>query len=507
MGRNLLKSTSAVAAVMLLSKVLGFFRQSIIANVYGSNIATDTYFISSEFMINLSAAFTTALTTALVTVYISIAMRESKQAAGKVASRVLSLFLLGAAVLVILLDVFSAEVGRILAPAYTAQEIQVLAHYLRLFSAAFLFSAFQSIYAAVQNANDIFIPGKLYGVIYNPITIFFMLAFGEKLGLSALVYAYYVANVIQVVLLHVRCRGLYTFTPALNFRDERVRQVWRLALPVLLSNVVIQLNGVVDKAICSYLGAGMASSYTYANTLEQFVTGTFTATINLILLSRFAEIATEGDQEKMNRTLTRAATLMVLILAPVAIITVFSAGDIVSLVYYRGEFTLESVHSTTLALVGFALGFPVIALRELLIRVHFAYQRTRGPMVISMVSVVFNIVMSIVLSLFMGVLGVTLATSLSAVLSVILLNRDVKKLLPQFRLLAQWKSYGKCAVSTALAVGAVLAVAELRISSVLVRTACKLFAGCAVYFVGIVLLHYSAVKAFVAEWRARHKKK
>ena len=70
---------------------------------------------------------------------------------------------------------------------------------------------------------------------------------------------------------------------------------------------------------------------------------------------------------------------MILILAPVALITVLSAGDIVSLVYYRGEFTLENVHSTTLALVGFAVGFPIIALRELLIRVHFAYQETKSP--------------------------------------------------------------------------------------------------------------------------------
>ena len=109
MGKNILKATSAVAAVMLLSKVLGFLRQSIVANVYGSNTATDIYFVSSEFMINLSAAFTTALTTALVTVYISIALNQGKPAAGKVASRVLSLFLMGAAVVVVLLDLFAPK--------------------------------------------------------------------------------------------------------------------------------------------------------------------------------------------------------------------------------------------------------------------------------------------------------------------------------------------------------------------------------------------------------------
>ena len=139
MGKNILKATSAVAAVMLLSKVLGFLRQSIVANVYGSNTATDIYFVSSEFMINLSAAFTTALTTALVTVYISLALNQGKPAAGKVASRVLSLFLMGAAVVVVLLDLFAPQVCWLLAPAYTEEQIASLAHYLRLFSVAFLF--------------------------------------------------------------------------------------------------------------------------------------------------------------------------------------------------------------------------------------------------------------------------------------------------------------------------------------------------------------------------------
>lgn len=501
MGRNILKSTSAVAAVMLLSKVLGFLRQSIVANVYGSNTATDIYFVSSEFMINFSAAFTTALTTALVTVYISISLRQGKQEAGKVASRVLSLFLLGAAVVVILLDLFAPEVGWLLAPAYTEQQLERLAHYLRLFSAAFLFSAFQSIYAAVQNANDIFVPGKLYGVIYNPVSIFFMLVLGDRLGLSALVYAYYIANVIQVLLLHLRCRGLYRFVPTLNFREESVMQVWRLALPVLVSNVVIQLNGVVDKAICSYLGEGMASSYTYASTLEQFVTGTFTATINLILLSKFAEIVTKKDQQKMKKTLTQAATMMLLILVPVALITVLSAGDIVSLVYYRGEFTMDNVTSTTMALLGFAVGFPIIALRELLIRVYFAYQETKAPMVISIVSVGCNMVLSILLSFVVGVLGVTLATSISAVLSVFCLNRGIKKMLPGFRLFSQGKSYGKCVIAMGLAAGAVLMVGWLGISQVLVRTVLKLAAGCGVYFVAIVALHHTQVRQFLRRRR------
>ncbi len=132
--------------------------------------------------------------------------------------------------------------------------------------------------------------------------------------------------------------------------------------------------------------------------------------------------------------LTQSSTMMILILAPVALITVLSAGDIVSLVYYRGNSPWKTSTVRPLALVGFAVGFPIIALRDLLIRVHFAYQETKSPMVISMLSVGVNVVLSILLSFGVGILGVTLATSLSAVVSVYFLNRGVKEMLPGFRL-------------------------------------------------------------------------
>ena len=455
-SNTILKSTTAVMLVVLFSKVLGFLRQTLVAGVFGSNDVTDIYFISSEFTINVAGAFTTALTTALVTVYIAVSVKEGKKAAGEVASKVLVLFLMVAAAAIVLLDLFAPQVGHLLAPAYGAEQLGSLAFYLRIFSVAFLFSAFQSIYAAVLNANNIFVPGKLYGVIYNPLVIVSILLLGERLGISAIVYAYYLANILQILYLHLRCRGIYSFRPTLRFRDERLVRVWWLALPILISNVVMQCNGIVDKALCSYLGEGVASAYTYARTLEQFVTGTFTATVTMVLLSQFAAFAAQQDTEKINAMLKRTVAVLILLLVPVAVITVLSSKDIVTLVYMRGKFTWEAVNQTTMALAGFAVGFPLIALREVMIRVHFAFQKTRIPMLISMAAVSMNVVLSLILAQVIGVMGITLATSLSAVLSVVLLVVTAKRYMPDFRFFSCRTAIWKCAVALVPCVIAVL---------------------------------------------------
>jgi putative peptidoglycan lipid II flippase len=486
--KTIIKSTTAVVLVMLCSKLLGFLRQAAIAGVFGSNSSTDIYFISSEFMINVSGAFTTALTTALVTVYIAIAATDGKKSAGQVASRVLTMFLMAAAVLVVVLDLFANQVGSLLAPAYDAARLQQLTHYLRLFSAAFIFSAFQSIYAAVLNANEIYVPGKLYGVVFSPLAILAIVLWGDCLGISALVYAYYLANVLQIIFLHVRCRGLYSFRPSLSFQDERLKQVGRLALPILISNVVIQFDGVVDKAICSYLGNGVASSYTYAHTLEQFVTGTFTATITMVLLSRFASLAAKHDGENMRLTLEKSVSAMILILAPVTLIAMLCAGDIVTVVYKRGEFTAENVTVTAMALLGFAIGFPLVALREIMIRVHFAYQKTQLPMVISICSVALNVVLSLVLSRFVGILGVTAATSLSSILSVVLLVMTSKRYLPEFRFFSCWRTLLKCAGALAAAAAVVVLIGRMSPLSAFLRTVVEIVSGCCVYVLALLVL-------------------
>lgn len=490
-SNTILKSTTAVMLVVLFSKMLGFLRQTLIAGVYGSNDITDIYFISSEFMINVAGAFTTALTTALVTVYIAIAVKDGKKAAGEVASKVLALFLMVAAVVIIVLDLFAPQVGHLLAPAYDAGQLDSLAFYLRIFSVAFVFSAFQSIYAAVLNANNIFVPGKLYGVIYNPLVIASILLLGEKLGISAIVYAYYLANLLQILYLHLRCRGIYSFRPTLRFRDERLLQVGRLALPILISNMVMQCNGIVDKALCSYLGEGVASSYTYARSLEQFVTGTFTATVTMVLLSQFAAFAAAQDTKKINAMLTRTVSILILLLVPVAVITILSAEDIVTMVYMRGEFTLEAVGYTTMALIGFAAGFPIIALREVMIRIHFAFQKTNLPMLISIAAVAMNVVLSIVLSQIVGVLGITLATSLSGILSVILLVITSKRYMPEFRFFSCRTAILKCAAALIPCALAVRWAGTCFADSVFLRVMLELGLGCTVYAIALICLRCS----------------
>lgn len=436
---NIIGASALVMLVMFSSKILGFLRQTLIADIYGSNLVTDIYFTSSDFMIGVSGAITSAFTTALVSHYIKLRVEKGRDSANRTASNVLVMFVLFGTFLCLLMIACAPLTAKLLCPKYTPAELAVLAKYLRFYSLAFIFSAFQAILAAILNANNSFVPGKLYGLVLNPLAIAMILLFSGKLGIDAVVIAYIAANIIQIFVLICFCRPRFSFRPSGLLKDEDVKRIILIALPLLLANLLMQCNNVVDKVICNLMGEGFASAYSYAYTLEQFVTAILTVSVSLVLYSKFSNFAAKKDAEGMEKSFRRAVAALLLLLLPITSVVIVSAGDIVNIVYLRGNFTAENAEITRHALIGFAAGFPVVAVREMYIKVHFSYQNTKIPMVANGLSVFLNAALSVLLAWalvsmgFDGIFGVTVSTSLAAFLPIAIMNHTVRGYLPGFR--------------------------------------------------------------------------
>lgn len=506
-NNTVIGSATLVMVVVLLSKFLGFCRQRVIASAYGSNLNTDIYFLSSDFMISLSGALLASLTTALVTVYIDVATKKSKGAANAVASTMLTLFILVGGGFILLINLFTPGIAKLLAPSYTGEALDTLVTYLRIFSVTFLFTSFQSIYAAVLNANDSFVPGKMYGIIYNPIAIVLVSVFAGKWGINALILAYFLGNICQTVLLGLWARKTYSYKPSVRFNDPTVKQLLFLSLPLLLSNIFLQLNGIVDKMICSTLGEGMASNYSYAYTLEQFITATITATLSLILLSKYATYVSQGNTPMVVKTFRESLSGLLILLVPITIVACVMAPEIVKIVYEQGKFDATAAYHTGRALIGFAAGFGLIAVREMYIRLHFAYQDTKMPMIANIAAVFLNAVLSFILAHYIGVLGVALATSLSVILTIVLLNHSIKKYIPDFRFSSMNALLIKLIVAGAATAAAALLLKQQLDTGLILEFLICAFLALAVYALSLLLLRCKELTALVEQIRSSIRKR
>lgn len=494
-SNTVIGSAALVMIVSLSSKLLGFVRQMVIASQFGSTVSTDIFFVSSEFMLGLSGALLASLTSALVTIYIDTAVKKNREEANKIASKMLTIFLIASGAFIILINLFAPYIAGMIAPAYSAEDSAVLVKYLRFFSVVFIFTAFQSIYAAVLNANDSFVPGKLYGIVYNPIAIIFVLVFGSAIGTWSLVIAFILGNIGQTLLLRAICGKVFRFRPSLELRDKAIKHLIILSLPLLAGNVFTQLNGIIDKAICSVLGEGIASNYSYAYTLEQFVTATITISLSIILLSKYASYAANGNTEMVIKTFKDSLGGLILLLAPITIIACVMSYEIVSVVYMRGQFDTEAAKYTSQALVGFCIGFIPVAIREMYVRLHFAYQDTKTPMLANMGAVAINGGLSLILAKYMGIFGISLATSVSVLFSVAVLNKTAKKYIPEFRFLSIYKLLIKTAAAAVCALCAALLVQRIGLNPLLKTCLCVILSG-GVYVLALVILRCDELKIF-----------
>lgn len=506
-NNTIIGSALLVMIVMLASKCMGFIRQVVIADTYGANSVTDIYFISSEFMLGLSGALLASLTTALITIYIDVLVKKSREDANAVASKMLTLFLFAGGLFILLTNIFMPFIAKILAPSYNAELMLQLIKYLRIFSVTFIFTAFQSIYAAVLNANNSFVPGKLYGIVYNPIAIISMLLFADKIGINALVFSYFVGNIVQTLLLKYLCKDTFHFRPSVNFADKHLKQLILLSLPLLISNIFIQMNNIIDKAICSLLGEGIASDYSYAFTLEQFVSATITSTLSLILLSHYAKYAAENNTKMLVKTFKESLCGLILLLAPITLISCTMSYDIVSIVYLRGEFSQTAAVYTSQALIGFALGFALVAIREMYIRVHLSFQNTRMPMIANIASVFLNAVLSIVLAKFIGIFGISLATSLSVILAIIMLNKSVKGYIPDFRFFSMAKLIIKVSSACAVSFFVIMISKNIPVSNTMIRFLTSAVSGIIVYILTLILLQCDELMVLINNIRLQIKNK
>ena len=427
---RIVKLLFSITGLIILSKLLGFFKQILTASVFGATLETDLINLSQDFTGNIQYLLVQTLLTAMVAVYIH--SRESGEETSKrFAFDVLKVFTLITAGVVTIVLVLAPAISRLLAPTYDAEASARLTYYLRMFSPVLLFFVWAAIFNALLHANKRFIPGEMLSVNQSVWMIALVLLLHKQMGVQVLALAFFAYAAWNAGYTAVLSRPYWSFSRGNAFKNPLIRQLLKMMAPLLLGYSLIYVNQIVDKMLVSGLPSGTVTSLSYASVLSNLVC-TFITTFASIFFTYVTTNISEGKKEAAAALTSQATILMVAVFLPISILTVVCAQDIVQIVFGRGAFGTESVRACALALQGYGLVFPVYVVREVFSRYLYAYQDSRRPMINSSISIVCNIALSIALCKPFGVMGVTVATSVSvgvcAVLNTLSAHRQYKEL-------------------------------------------------------------------------------
>ena len=442
--KSIVKSTLSVTVFSFFIKVLGVIKQSLIAKYCGASENTDIFFLSSGIMIALSTIIISSITVPLVTKYTQRLHESGREKANNLINAVLFRFLPFAFLSFLFFFFFSPNIAIFLAPSYSNTQSSLLIKYLRILSSLLILSCYYLIVDVPLLVEKRFLPGKGFSFFLDIFIILSLFFLYQSFGIISLIYATVGAGIAQCIQITVSARKIYRIKRN-NVKNDsnELLDILKTAIPVLIGSAVYEVNDVVDKMIATRISEGGVSFLSYGASLNEIVVTIIVSSLSTVLFSSFAAWVVEDNKTKIEEVLRIILESLAAILLPITIMMIICGEDVVSILYYRGQFDSFSVSQTYFIVVGYSLGFVFQAFRAVLSRFYYAYKNTRLTMINGILSVSINIALSILLSRIVGVSGIAIATSFSMMFSSILLISNIKRFLPSFSILCSIKEFGK----------------------------------------------------------------
>ncbi len=433
-NRGILATTAVVAAMTLCFKLLGFVKQAVVAYYFGTTFETDIYNLAFTFVGTMVSALIRAVSISMVSIYTHTLVQKGKEAASKLICACLEFMLPIAPFILLIVYMLTPFIAKILAPSYTPDESLMLQHYLRICYPFFIFSIFTMIGTSLMDSNKDFVISRTESLFTSIITILCCVLLYSTQAVTSLVIAQYLSYILFTGLLIWRSRRYVNFS-FVKFKDvPELRVILLAALPVFIGNSVSQINKIVDGSISTSLGQGNATALSLAVVLEDFVVNIIVNNVVDILYVNFSTYASQGDTDKLYKTLKSAINGMICVMTPITIIACMCAKDIVTIAYYRGNFNDKSLAMTSAALIGYSIGFISAGVRDLASRGLYAFKDTKGPMITGFFAVAANVLFSVVLSRYIGVLGIAIASSICLTVNFLINSLMLRKYIPEYQL-------------------------------------------------------------------------
>jgi len=441
--QSLFRSFFTVSFYTIVSRILGFIRDILIARFLGSTVISDAFFVAfriPNFFRRVLAEG--AYSAALVPVFSGIVIdtKDDHEAADFV-ENTMSLLVFVTVTLTIIFFFGMPYIIQILAPGFSvnSEAFDLAVYFGKIIFPYLIFISLAAHFTSILNVHEKFAAGAFAPAILNIsfiLSLFIITPYVSSAG-HALSIGVLIGGVGQFLFLYRSTLNFYKpkiIVPTIN---DKIRKFFRLFFPGLIGSGVIQLNIIIGTIIASFLPIGAISHLYYADRLNQLPLAIFGIALGIVLLPSLSKAIKSKNNEISNKLQNRSLEFALLISIPSAIGLYILSLPIVHILFERGAFTKDDSLYTSNVLGYFALGLPAYVLIKVLIVCFFAREDTKTPLYISIVSVVTNIILSLILISTMREMGIALATAISAwvnaaLLFIILITKKTLNLDRQF---------------------------------------------------------------------------
>ena len=422
---NLIKSTGTFSFFTLISRILGYLRDVLIAIYLGSGPIADAFFVAFRIPNTFRRLFSEGTFNAAFVPSYSSEMVLGKNRSQKFANKIFNLLLVSLLLIVLIIEIFMPSFVFIIAPGFSdnSDKLDLTISLTRITFPFLLFVSLSSFFSAILNSHNKFAVASAAPIILN-IFLILILFFQSYLNDQLVIYLSYAvtfAGILQLIFLLFFIRKFYFPIITLNFKiDNKVKLFFKKLLPSIFSSGVTQINILVGTIIASFQASAVSYLY-YADRIYQINLAIAGIAIGTVLLPNLSKYIQSRNKKKIDFIQNKALELSLFLSLPATIALLIASEEITSALFGYGSFDDLSVKNSANALFYFALGLPAFSFIKIFSSFLFARHNTKIPFYFSVLSVITNIIISVYFFNKIGFIIIPIATTISSWFNVIML--------------------------------------------------------------------------------------
>jgi len=413
-----------------LSRVFGLIRDISTTNLMGASVFHDIFVITLKIP-NLFRRFFAegAFNQAFIPIYTDYEKTNDSDKTNDFLNAIAGTLLSFLFIFTILVLIFAPLFILIFAPGFyldpfkqgiSTDVLRIMFPYLALISLV----AFAG---GIQNTHQKFSIPAFTPVVFNLSLIIAAIFIAPKYDMPIYVLAWgvIIAGILQLL---IQISPLVNINrlpiPKLDLQNPGVRKFFKLILPAVLAGGIIQINLLIDTIFASLLETGSPTWLYVSDRLIQFPMGIFAIAIGTVLLPTLSNLNSANDKGRFILNIKKGQRFVLFIGLPSLIGLFFCAEDLISTIFYRGEFTELDVIKSSYSLMAFSIGLPFFMLMKILTPAFFARKDTKTPMYVALISLLLNASLNYLLAFVLGYghVGLAIGSSIAALVSVIILE-------------------------------------------------------------------------------------
>jgi putative peptidoglycan lipid II flippase len=428
---NLIKSTGTFGFYTIISRLLGYLRDVLIAIFLGTSFLADTFFVAFRIPNTFRRLFAEGTFNAAFVPSYTSELVKSKSKSKIFASNIFNLLFLGLLFLTLVVELFMPAFVSLIAPGFTqdTQKIELAIDLTRITFPFLMFVSLSSFFGAILNSHNKFAAASAAPIILNLVLIG-ILFFGKYLGDKLIYYLSYgisLAGFLQLFFLYKFVKKFYSLQFNLKFKiNNKVKFFFKKLLPSIFSSGVTQINILIGTIIASFQASAVSYLY-YADRIYQINLAIAGIAIGVVVLPQLSKHIYSKKKSKILKIQNKALELSMFLSLPASIALLVGSEEIISALFGYGSFSEIAVYNSAKALYFFSLGLPAFALIKVFSTFFFANQDTKTPFYISLMSVTLNVLISIYYFKSIGFIIIPIATTISSWFNSIILFVYLKK--------------------------------------------------------------------------------